>query len=120
MSGLYRCFKPKEGDQVQFFGVYALKWPRDLLGEPKVAFVEVDDPLYEAAPDMLKICKEMLEFMEHAPFDFSNGVEYMGIDEGNTIGWPFHKELTGKLCAIIAKATGAGESHENDDQLRDD
>lgn len=44
---LYRMIQsPKEGDEVQFLGVHAVRWRKVVDGEiiePKVAFVEATD-----------------------------------------------------------------------------
>ena len=54
---LYERVEPKEGELVQFLGVYNLRWPWHSGVEPTEAFNQVDDPLYEAAPDLLAACK---------------------------------------------------------------
>jgi hypothetical protein len=75
-------------------------------GKPDLRPAETTARLFAGSPALLEACEEMLEFMRHAPFDFSNGVEYMGIDEGEVIGWRVHKELTAKLETAIVKVKG--------------
>lgn len=40
---LYRRVELTDDALVQFVGCYVLKWPYDMLGEPEVGFVEVED-----------------------------------------------------------------------------
>ena len=41
-KALYRGGPPVEGEDVQYLGVYVLRWQRE-WGEPSMAFVEADD-----------------------------------------------------------------------------
>ena len=44
MSRKWEIIDPvKEGDEVVYLGVYVTRWNTDLMGEPKVGFVDVDD-----------------------------------------------------------------------------
>ena len=61
MTQLVECLEAKEGVKAQFAGVYILKWKRE-WGPPEYLFRDVDDPLYEAAFDLLATCKtEVIE-----------------------------------------------------------
>ncbi len=51
-----------EGDLVQFYGVHALRWGNTLT--PSYAFIELDDPLYSAAPALLEACEALLAGIE--------------------------------------------------------
>lgn len=101
MSKLYWGFVPEEGDQVQFYGIYVLKWPHEIHGLPTIAFVEVQDSLYEAAPDLLAACKLAI---------------------GCVLYWPEmeptkkHRQMVAKqLKTAIAKATGKDEQNIHSD-----
>lgn len=61
---------------------------------------------------LLPICKEILEWMHVAPFDFNNGIVHQGIDEGNVIGWRIHSELVEKLTAAIAETNKSHNPYE--------
>lgn len=67
---------------------------------------EADANLIAAAPDLLDSCADALDFLDNAPFSMANGVEYMGIDEGEVRGRRILRELSDKLRAAIAKAKG--------------
>jgi len=49
-----RIHEPKEGEEVQYLAVYALRWPWDSGIDPTDAFVRADDPLLKAAPLLLE------------------------------------------------------------------
>jgi len=53
---------PQDGERVQYVGTYVLKWPFDVLGPPKVAFVEE-----EKEEDPPVTSKELLalQYLEH-------------------------------------------------------
>lgn len=59
---IYKAVELEEGVQVQFLAVYALRW-RPEWGEPKIGFIEIDDNLMDAAPDLLKACKKALSYL---------------------------------------------------------
>lgn len=62
--------------------------------------------LLAATRSLLAGCEAALHFIENAPFDLKNGVEHMGIDEGEVLGWRFLNELAEQIRAAIFKATG--------------
>ena len=84
---LYRRFEPKDGEMVQFLAVSALRWPWESGVDPTCAFIEFEDPVMEAAPDLLAACEAALER--------SNQPDQAAWDS-----------LRGMLCAAIAKAKG--------------
>lgn len=45
--------------------------------------------------------RELIEWMDNAPFDYSNGNEAQGIDEGNVYGWRSHKILVNKAKRLL-------------------
>ena len=47
------------------------------------------------------VLERCLEWLENAPFDYSNGNEYCGIDEGNVRGWEGHKELIDAIRTVL-------------------
>ena len=55
-----KMVESQEGEYVQWVGVYVLKWQPE-WGTPEVAFVEEENPLLDAAPDMLAALKAMLD-----------------------------------------------------------
>ena len=59
-----RIHEPKEGEEVQYLAVYALRWPWDSGVDPTDAFVKADDPLLKAAPLMLEACNSACDFIE--------------------------------------------------------
>ena len=73
-----RIHEPKEGEEVQYLAVYALRWPWDRGIEPTDAFVQVDDPLLKAAPLLLEALKEASQhfYGDMAP-DFDYYSEHM-------------------------------------------
>ena len=83
-----RIHEPKEGEEIQYLAVYALRWPWDSGVDPTDAFVKADDPLLKAAPLMLEACK-MAELLFVSIFDVYD------VDTKNTVR---------KLRAAIAAA----------------
>jgi len=51
------------------------------------------------------LLREVLEFLEEAPFDFRNGVEHQGMDEGNVLGWRVHSEIVDKIRTVLGLPT---------------
>jgi len=51
------------------------------------------------------LLREVLEFLEQAPFDFRNGVEHQGCDEGNVLGWRIHAEIVDKIRTVLGLPT---------------
>ena len=47
---------------------------------------------------------DVIKWMEAAPFDYHNGVECGGVDEGNVRGWQNHVELLDKCKAALDAA----------------
>lgn len=45
--------------------------------------------------------KEVLEWLENAPLDYSNGVTHNGMDEGNVRGWEGHNDLVEKIKGLV-------------------
>ncbi len=106
----YKQVELKEGEQVIFLAVHALKWPWD-AEKPTAGFVECGEEeqrLLDAAPDLLAAAVDALDFLDNAPFSMANGVEYMGIDEGEVRGARILRGLSDRLRAAIAKAQGNG------------
>ena len=67
MPHLFKGFEPKEGEYVAYLGVHVLSWPWDSGVEPKIAFTDDIDPVYEAAPDLLDALETLtatLEFIQ--------------------------------------------------------
>ena len=53
---------------------------------------------------LLAACKDALEHLEYASFEYANGNTHNGIDEGNVIGWKAHGELIEELREAIKNA----------------
>lgn len=91
----YRIISPlKDGDEVQYVGVYVLRW-RPEWGTPTVGFVhQDDDKIREAAEAALNF----LEALDaNADIDFANGVEVFGVDEGVVKGQEAFKRTLEQL-----------------------
>lgn len=56
MAQLFRKFDVDEETPVQFVGVHPVRW-RPEWGAPTAMFAEIDDPVYDAAPDLLAACE---------------------------------------------------------------
>ena len=52
----------------------------------------------QAAEDMLR---EVLDFLEHAPISYANGVTHNGFDEGEVRGGEMHDALVGKIKRVL-------------------
>jgi len=52
---LYKRVELKDGVEVQFVGVYVLKWKKE-WGQPEVGFVEVEDTRQDDSPDANQWC----------------------------------------------------------------
>jgi hypothetical protein len=110
MTRLFKLYDVNEETPVQYVGVYTLRW-RSEWGEPTVMFAEVDDPVYDAAPELLEACKAALFVLEHAHsvaddcYDQVSGAmqeilnDMLPAEDDNT-------GVTNKLRAAIAKAEG--------------
>ena len=44
-------------------------------------------------PKLRAALERCVEWLEHAPFDYSNGNTACGVDEGNIRGWEGHKQV---------------------------
>lgn len=103
-------------DGVLVFATCFGEIPMDALDEMCMSwlitrnFFGSDDMLKELARAKLQygmlveLCKEVLEFHEQAPFDFTNGVTHMGIDEGDVRGWKALNELDNKIKEVLEDA----------------
>ena len=89
----YKALGPAdaEGIPVQFAAVHVVHWRRE-WGEPTLLFVEDEDPLIAAAPDLLAACEAALDIMEHAAIDVADPSDW--------------DRVCGVLRAAIAKAKG--------------
>src|SRR3990172_9491654 len=56
----YKRIEMRDGEPVQFLGVYATRWDWQEMGEPTVGFIEVEDPVVEAAPQLLRALENLL------------------------------------------------------------
>lgn len=56
MMNLFTTIEVDEDTPVTYVGVYTMKW-RPEWGQPTVMFAPVDDPIYDAAPELLEACK---------------------------------------------------------------
>ena len=73
MTQLFRRYDVDEETPVQFVGVYVMRWQPE-WGSPTVVFAEVDDPVYDAAPDLLAVCEALLLYYENGiGCDYSEG-----------------------------------------------
>lgn len=59
---LYKRVDLEEGVEVQYLGVYALKWPFDVLGVPEVGFVEAEEKALDLR--ITYICAHCGQFAE--------------------------------------------------------
>ena len=121
---VYKRFDVCEGEPVQYVGVYVTKW-RPEWGQPTAMFVEDDDPVRAAAPDLLEACEAVADAeSEMCSQCMGNGNIYADgrahyYSEGKptipcplcggagSIG-PVLEELQGLVRAAIAKARGEG------------
>ena len=63
MTHLYQRYDVDEETPVQFVGVHPVRWLPS-WGPPSAMFAEVDDPVYDAAPELLEACKAALYRLE--------------------------------------------------------
>jgi hypothetical protein len=97
---------------------YAHDMTKDISDEQAKSLLRQMD-LLEAAPDLLAACKSVLAWLNNAPIDYSNGVEYGGYDEGNVRGWQGHAEIVKELETAIARAEGTTRTRDRDDEAVD-
>ena len=60
MTRLFTIHEVDELTPVQYVGVHPLHW-RANWGVPTAMFAEVDDPVYDAAPELLEACKAVVK-----------------------------------------------------------
>lgn len=51
---------------------------------------------------------ETLEFLREAPFDFANGNEVFGVDEGDVVGRRYVSGLIDRIAAVLDAQKGGG------------
>lgn len=73
MTQLFRRYDVDEETPVQFVGVYVLRWQPE-WGSPTAMFAEVNDPVYDAAHELLAVCEALLLYYENGiGCDYSEG-----------------------------------------------
>lgn len=102
MTRLFTIHEVDEKTPVQFVGVYTMKW-RPEWGKPTVMFAEVDDPVYDAAPGLLKRLKDARRAIASLPDDA------LGIVTAGTERYHYFikDELLHYIDVELAKAQGA-------------
>jgi len=71
--------------------------------------------------DLTDALREVVEWLDNAPLDYSNGVEAFGVDEGNVRGWKAHKEMVNKFKQLLGIPVSDVERYiENMNKLPDD
>jgi hypothetical protein len=66
---LYRRYSVDEDTPVQFVGVYTTHWQPE-WGGPEVMFAEIDDPLIDAAPQLLEALNAVWNHIKKEAGDF--------------------------------------------------
>ena len=62
MTRLFTIHDVDEETLVQYVGLHPMEW-RVEYGKPAAMFAEVDDPVYDAAPELLAATKLIREFL---------------------------------------------------------
>ncbi len=96
MTQLFRMYEIDEETPVQFVGVYTTKW-RPEWGEPTAMFAGVDDPVYDAAPELLKACKAARLFLS----------DQDARDDMSDVGYAHYDDVIAALDIAISKAKPA-------------
>ena len=60
MTHLFTIHAVDGKTMAQYVGVHAMEW-RPEWGAPTAVFVEADDPVYDAAPELFKACIAILQ-----------------------------------------------------------
>jgi len=55
---------------------------------------------------LVEALTECVEWLDNAPFDYSNGITYQGSDEGDVLGWNGHTKIVNQARAALAAAKG--------------
>jgi hypothetical protein len=55
------------------------------------------------------VLREVLDFLEHAPISYSNGVTHNGFDEGDVRGGEMHNALVAKIKKTLEHPAIVGE-----------
>ena len=61
MTRLFTIHDVDEETPVQYVGVYTMNW-RPEWGAPTAMFAPIDDPVYDAAPELLEACRAVVKF----------------------------------------------------------
>ncbi len=82
---------------------------------------EIEDRRTARIADLEAVCREALEWLTLAPFDYSNGIVANGCDEGNVNGWKGHRDmiktLSGALGIEAKTETATASQRTADDDL---
>lgn len=59
------------------------------------------DGMSDGIEKLRKEVSNALEHLENAPFDYRNGNEFNGVDEGEHYGWSAHADLVKRLKDVL-------------------
>lgn len=105
---LFQAFDVDEETPVQFLGVYTTRW-RPEWGKPQIMFKEVDDPVYEAALDLLAACEVVMrEDGHYSECPCSGDYSHAHMPHSHAI------RTCEQLQAAIAKAKGGSDNDVGD------
>jgi hypothetical protein len=64
-------------------------WCEDQINEYDIKYVKAE------------LLQEAVDWLEHAEFDYRNGNEAFGVDEGDVLGWKAHTEMVNKFKRVL-------------------
>ncbi len=80
MTRLFTIHDVDEETLVLYIGLHPMKW-RVEYGKPAATFAKVDDPVYDAAPELLEACKaahNLISYMHIKAYDRASAGEVLG------------------------------------------